>query len=88
MTHDPAHPRLAHRRPWERFWYDEAPVRINAGGPVITVVDCVGRARKINPDKDGFATLQLTGAPVYVLGGEFQVYRGRLAEMFHTTIER
>jgi hypothetical protein len=82
LPHNPSHLRLAHRQPWEDVWTLRTPFSF-ASNSEVTVVDCIGRSRKIVPDKDGKVTIELTGAPVYVFGGNFKPFTGRFYQMFH-----
>jgi hypothetical protein len=81
LLHEPAHPRHTHPEPWEPIWTDKVSVPLKSAGKTITVVDCVGRARTLQPDKDGMVTVELDGAPLYVLGVELAPSEGHFSRI-------
>lgn len=73
---------LPHRPPWQAHWAVRTPVTVPAKGSNITVVDCVGHQRHVSPDAAGNAVIDLTGAPIYVLGSGFDACKGKYASLF------
>jgi hypothetical protein len=76
-----AHPRQTQRMPWKSSWTVGTPITF-AGKSAVAVVDCVGRSRQVSPDQNGRITLEITGSPIYVVGGDFKTYTGRYSRMF------
>lgn len=78
-------PRNFHREPWEKFWTLETDLRLpvadRAAG--LTVIDAVGRSTTVKPASDGVATLKVSGAPVFVIGADLQVERGKYSKLFY-----
>jgi len=70
-----------HRPAWEDGWTIKTPLTIEPSSKELTVIDCVGRTRKIAPDAGGKTTIQLTGSPIYVFGGKFKPIKGRFASV-------
>ena len=58
---------FASPEPWSDTWRTRTPVRVPAAGAVLTVTNVIGQTRAV-PAKGGFATVQLTGAPLVVRG--------------------
>ncbi|HQE83935.1 MAG TPA: hypothetical protein PLM14_13110 [Candidatus Hydrogenedentes bacterium] len=86
LSQRPPHPRATHRPPWEEFWTSRTPIELPASDSVVTVVDCVGHARYLTPGADGSVTIELTGAPIYVLGAAIEPCAGQFSEMFKPTV--
>ncbi len=70
-----------HRPAWQEHWSEQTPLDVETRPKGLTVVDCVGRKRTILPNPGGKATIMLTGAPVYVFGGDFTPVKGRFSKM-------
>jgi len=79
QLHEPPVRANTHRPPWEDSWTERTAVRIPSAGGDVVIVDCVGRAKHLKPDATGTVKIELTGAPVYVLGGKFTAVRGKFA---------
>lgn len=60
-------PDFKHAEPWVKAWPTERNHVFKAAGGEVTVIDSIGRARKI-PAADGKVTLKLSGSPVMVYG--------------------
>jgi len=82
LLQPPAHPRATHRPPWQGFWTSRIRIELAAAGSGVTIVDCVGHVRRVTPDSDGKVTIELTGAPIYLLGAAFRTHSGRFSDMF------
>lgn len=84
QTAVPAHPRTGARRPWQTHYSVRTPVSLRAKGDSITVIDWVGREQIVQADSDGQATIELTGAPIYVLGADLEPHQGKFSLMFQS----
>jgi hypothetical protein len=82
VTSGYSNPRYTHRPPWEDAWTVRTPIPVKAAGREVMVIDAIGRQRTLIPGPQGNVNIELTGAPVYVLGGEYKPVKGRLAVMF------
>jgi hypothetical protein len=81
LGHSSYHPIQAlHKQPWEEFWTLRTPFTFAANSGV-TVVNCVGQSRTITP-VNGNVTIELTGAPIYVVGGNFSTCAGKFSTLF------
>lgn len=60
-------PDFKHAEPWVKAWPTERNHVFKAAGGEVTVINSIGRARKI-PAADGKVTLKLSGSPVMVYG--------------------
>ena len=60
-------PDFKHTEPWVKAWPTERDHTFSASGKEVTVIDAIGRTRKI-PAQDGRVTLKLSGSPVMVYG--------------------
>ncbi len=53
---------------WEKHWTKSVGHTFKATAKDVTLIDVIGRARTITPDKNGTVTLDLDGEPVMVYG--------------------
>ena len=56
-----------HYEPWLDHWRVKRPRTFKVVADYVTIVDCIGRKRRI-PAKDGQVTLVLDGGPIFVRG--------------------
>lgn len=61
---------FAGQEPWIAFWKTRTPVRLKCTGTEIKVINPIGQLRRI-PAKNGYAEVNLSGEPIWVVGAEF-----------------
>ncbi len=84
QDHGPSHTRFTHLPPWVDPWTTRTPLTIQPEKSQVKVVDAIGREKILNPDQNKNITVELTGSPVYILGGHFKPFDGHFSKIFKT----
>jgi hypothetical protein len=82
QDHGPSHTRFTHLPPWIDPWSVRTPLTIRTEKSQVRIFDSIGREKILSPDQSKGVTVELSGSPVYILGGKFKTYQGHFSKIF------